>query len=148
MLIECREFYLFKQKFGDFMFKSLKVALMSIVMAISLTGCFGGGPEKAASAYMDAAIANDVDKLMTTIHLGDAGSTKTEVIKGKLKIGLKLSAEKAQNHGGYDKYTISDVMVKDNLATLKVKTAYKDGTVEVTDLSLEKVNDQWLVILQ
>ena len=62
--------------------------------------------------------------------------------------GLKYSQEKAKSHGGFDKYTISDVQTQDNVATLKVKTAYKDGSVDVTDLSLVKVNDQWLVALK
>ena len=130
------------------MIKSLKIALMSVFFALFAVACSGNGPEKAASAYMDAALANDVDKLMTTIDLSGLNDVEKTAAKGKLAFGLKYSQEKAESRGGFDKYTISDVQTQDNVATLKVKTAYKDGSVDVTDLSLVKVNDQWFVALK
>lgn len=121
---------------------------MSVFFALFAVACSGNSPEKAASAYMDAALANDVDKLMTTIDLSGVNDVEKAAVKGKLAFGLKYSKEKAESRGGVDKYTISDVQTKDNVATLKVKTVYKDGSADVTDLSLVKVNDQWLVALK
>lgn len=124
------------------MLKKLYLIIASLMMAFTLTGCFGPSPEDTAKEYMDAIIADDTERVLATLNLSD---NEKIVAKGKFAVIMATAKSNAESHGGFDGYSINDVKIVDNQATMKIKTSYKDGTVEVSDITLVKVEDKWLV---
>lgn len=128
-----------------FMLKSFKLALVSLFMALFVVACSGSGPKDAAKTYMDGLVAGDSAKVMSVINYDTTSGVKTEAVKGKVAALIKEFSLRADKHGGFSKYELSDEIIMEDQATLKVKLSFKDGSTEVNDLTFQKVNDKWFL---
>lgn len=127
------------------MLKSLKLAVVSLFMALFVVACSSSGPENTAKTYLDGLVANDEAKILSVINYDPNKVVESNAAQGKVKMILAQFENSVKKHQGFDKYELSKAAILENQATIKVKMAFKDGTVEVSDLTFEKVNDKWFV---
>lgn len=122
----------------------LTLSLAFVLISLMIIGCSStpSGPEDVAKEFISRIEKGDNSAL-------DLMAPELIEMLGKEKMekGIQESSEKIKKNGGVKSVEISDKEIKDNEATMNVKTNYGNGTSETEKMKLVNKDGKWLITI-
>ncbi len=131
----------------------LRNALFMLLTAALLLACSASNsPEKVAQDYINAVLANDINGVMSTLHIqADAPDEQDVLIRGKLSILLADTSTRVIRLGGVKKisYSKPEYNADKTHANLVAIISYKNANApeKEENIALVKTDDGWKVSL-
>ncbi len=128
---------------------NILLGLTVVVSILFLAACDGGGSSSASSpsgvveAYYDSFQSGDYEGMLMLFEGSDSYSA--DKIKKNAEM-LKMGAEAQKKaKGGIKKFSVIEEDINDagDAATVKIKTVYKNGNEEDSEMDLVKIDGKW-----
>jgi hypothetical protein len=118
-------------------------SILALISLCALLSACAKGPESVVKHYATSVANGDAPEALKDLDPKDA-----QTMGPKLTMAIGMAASQMKEKGGVKSVSTEGVVQNGDIATVKVKTVYGNGTENLGDVQLHKINGEWKVSIK